>query len=135
MANPFEIAVPDAQLHRLQQKLETASFPDELDDAEWSMGVPLAEMKRLTAYWRDGFDWRQKELELNQKLKQFMVSIAVSGFGELDIHCLHHTSPNPNAIPLLFLHGCRSFRFPFWNDTELIKTLRPCRARKFSRSN
>ncbi|PLB54459.1 putative hydrolases or acyltransferase [Aspergillus steynii IBT 23096] len=120
MAKAFEIAVPDAQLHRLQQKLETASFPDELDDAEWSRGVPLAEMKRLATYWRDGFNWRQKELELNQTLKQFMVPITVPGFGELDIHCLHHTSPNPNAIPLLFIHGWPG---SFLEATKLIPLL------------
>jgi microsomal epoxide hydrolase len=106
MAKPFEIAIPDAQLHLLQQKLATATFPDELDDAEWDMGVPLGEMRRLTTYWRDGFDWRQKERELNESLTQSIVPITVSGFGELDIHCLHHTSHNSHAIPLIFIHGC-----------------------------
>ncbi|KAK1143106.1 hypothetical protein N8T08_006990 [Aspergillus melleus] len=120
MAKPFKIAVSDAQLQNLQQKLETASFPDELDDAEWDMGVPLAEMKRLTAYWRDGFNWRHKEMELNETLKQFLVPITVSGFGELDIHCLHHTDSNPNAIPLLFLHGWPG---SFLEATKLIPLL------------
>ncbi|THC99846.1 hypothetical protein EYZ11_000658 [Aspergillus tanneri] len=105
MANPFQIAVPDTHLERLRKKLETAVFPDELDDAQWDMGVPLNEMKRLTAYWRDGFNWRRQEQDLNDKLNQFLVPIAVAGFGELDIHCLHHVSSNPSAIPLLFIHG------------------------------
>lgn len=106
MARPFQIAVSDADLERLHRKLENATFPDELDGAEWDMGVPLSEMKRLTAYWYNGFNWRQKEQELNEKLSQFIVPVSVDGFGELDIHCLHHTSANPNAIPLLFIHGC-----------------------------
>ncbi|KAF7175747.1 hypothetical protein CNMCM7691_009754 [Aspergillus felis] len=102
---PFNINVPDSQLDLLNQKLQTASFPDELDAAGWDLGVPLDEIKRLTAYWRDGFDWRAKEKELNEKLHQFMVSVSVPGFAQLDIHCVHQKSPTPGAIPLLFLHG------------------------------
>jgi hypothetical protein len=104
---PFSISIPDSQLNLLNQKLQTASFPDELDAAGWDMGVPLDEIKRLTAYWRDGFDWRAEEKELNEKLHQFMVPVSLPGFAQLDIHCLHHTSPTPGAIPLLFLHGCK----------------------------
>ncbi|KAF7592894.1 hypothetical protein BBP40_012306 [Aspergillus hancockii] len=120
MARPFKISIPDAQLHLLQQKLATATFPDELDDAEWDMGVPLGEMKRLTTYWRDGFDWRKKEQELNENLTQTIVPITVLRFGELDIHCLHHTSQNPNAIPLLFIHGWPG---SFLEATKLIPLL------------
>lgn len=111
MAKPFQIAVPDADLERLHQKLAAATFPDELDDGGWDMGVPLVDMKRLTAYWRDGFNWRQKEQELNQKLNQFTMPVTVAGFEPLDIHFLHHTSANPNAIPLLFIHGCMYLPF------------------------
>lgn len=103
---PFTISIPDSQLDLLHQKLQAATFPDELDAAGWDLGVPLDEIKRLTAYWRDGFDWRAKEKELNGKLHQFMVSVSVSGFVQLDIHCVHQRSPMPGAIPLLFLHGC-----------------------------
>ncbi|KAH3514502.1 hypothetical protein KXW24_000090 [Aspergillus fumigatus] len=102
---PFTISIPDSQLDLLHQKLQAATFPDELDAAGWDLGVPLDEIKRLTAYWRDGFDWRAKEKELNGKLHQFMVSVSVSGFVQLDIHCVHQRSPMPGAIPLLFLHG------------------------------
>ncbi|GES62558.1 epoxide hydrolase [Aspergillus terreus] len=120
MARSFQIAVSDVDLQRLHQKLESATFPDELDDAEWDMGVPLSEMKRLTAYWHNGFNWRQKEQELNEKLSQFIVPVSVDGFGELDIHCLHHTSANPNAIPLLFIHGWPG---SFLEATKLIPLL------------
>ncbi|EAW10207.1 epoxide hydrolase [Aspergillus clavatus NRRL 1] len=51
----------------LSQKLQTASFPDELDSAGRDLGVPLDEIKRLSTYWRHGFDWRAKQKELNEK--------------------------------------------------------------------
>lgn len=106
---PFTIAVSDAQLDQLRQKLEQTTFPDELDDAGWDMGVPLAETKRLISVWKEKFDWRAQEQKLNEQLRQFMVPISVDGFGSLDIHLVHHRSDNPNAIPLLFIHGCMIF--------------------------
>lgn len=102
----YNIAVPDEKLQRLRQKLEDATFPDELDASGWDMGVPLDEIKRLVSIWRDQFDWRAQESKLNENLQQISVRIAVDGFDDLDIHALHHKSGNPNAIPLLFIHGC-----------------------------
>ncbi|KAI9930897.1 hypothetical protein MW887_010548 [Aspergillus wentii] len=103
--SPYTISVPDSHLQSLHQKLSTATFPDELDNAHWDMGVPLDEIKRLTAFWRHGFDWRKKERQLNEQLAQFTVPVSVSGFGQLDIHFVHHRSQSPRAIPLLFIHG------------------------------
>jgi hypothetical protein len=33
----------------------------------------------------------------------------VDGHGTLSIHYVHQRSSIPGAIPLLFVHGCRSF--------------------------
>lgn len=105
--NPFTIAVPDKKLEELHQKLQNASFPDELDEAGWDMGVPLTDMKRLITTWRETFDWRAQEKKLNEQLNQFTVPVSVDRFGELNIHVLHHRSGKPSAIPLLFIHGCK----------------------------
>lgn len=102
---PYKIAVPQEKLDKLQQKLALAEFPDELDGADWDYGVPLADMKRLTAYWRHDYDWRKAEAELNKALPQFTVDIAVDGFETLTIHFVHQTSEVKGAIPLLFAHG------------------------------
>lgn len=103
---PFTISVPDAQLDQLRHKLDGTTFPDEIDAIGWDMGVPLEEVKRLITVWRDKFDWRAQEKQLNEQLQQFTLPISVHGFGELEIHTLHHRNGNPNAIPLLFIHGC-----------------------------
>jgi microsomal epoxide hydrolase len=67
----------------------------------------LDSIKRLTAYWRSGFDWREQETKLNTQFKQFTVPVPVDGYDDLEIHYLHHTSQIPGAIPLLFIHGCK----------------------------
>ena len=103
---PYQISVPDSELERLRQKLSTASFPDELDEAGWSYGAPLADVKRLAAYWKDGFDWRKAEAKLNE-LPSFQTPIQVDGFEPLNIHFVHQKSNINEAIPLLFCHGCK----------------------------
>ncbi|KAI4143507.1 MAG: hypothetical protein L6R39_004548, partial [Caloplaca ligustica] len=101
---PFTVSVPDSQLERLSQKLSDANFPDELDEAGWDYGAPLADIKRLTKYWREKYDWRNAEAKINE-LPNFKTPIEVDGFGSLDIHFVHQKSPIEGAIPLLFAHG------------------------------
>lgn len=114
---PFTIDVPDEQIKELHQKLQHATFPDELDAAGWTMGVPLGVMKRLVTTWRESFDWCAQEKKLNEQLKQFTVPVSVDGFGKLDIHVVHHRSENPRAIPLLFIHGCKLYPRLCWPNT------------------
>jgi hypothetical protein len=104
--SPYQIAIPDEQLADLKQRLALAKFPqDELEGSGWDYGSPLADVERLTAYWRDQFDWRSVEAKLNQ-LPHFTTSIQCDGFESLQIHFLHKKSDVEAAIPLLFVHGC-----------------------------
>lgn len=101
----FTIAIPDSELKGLRAKLEQTLLPDELDGATWDYGVPLGDLKKLLAYWKDGFDWRKVESEFNA-LPQFTRDIDVDGFGKLNVHYIHQRSKVENAIPLFFSHGC-----------------------------
>lgn len=103
---PFKIAVPDESILLLQQKLALTTLPDELDEAGWDYGAPLADVRRLVARWKDGYDWRKHEAQLNAELPQFTRDIDVDGFGKLNIHYVHQKSDVAEAIPLLFVHGC-----------------------------
>ena len=102
---PYTVSVPDEELTRLAQKLSLTSFPDELDDAGWAYGAPLADIKRLTEYWKNQFDWRKQEAKINE-LPNFRTKIAVEGFETLDIHFIYQKSDVEGAVPLLFVHGC-----------------------------
>ena len=103
--HPFTLSVPDDDLDLLRKKLDIVRWPDELEDAGWEYGSPLANVQRLVGRWKDGFDWRKVEAEIN-KLPQFTRDIEVDGFGTLNVHYVHQKSTAKNAIPLLFLHGC-----------------------------
>ncbi|KAJ7644656.1 Alpha/Beta hydrolase protein [Roridomyces roridus] len=102
---PFQISVPDESLSLLRQKLALVTFPDELEDAGWDYGVPLADMRRLVDRWANGYDWRSQEARLNAELPQFTRDVEVEGHGTLNIHYIHKKSETKGAIPLLFVHG------------------------------
>ncbi|KAJ8521040.1 hypothetical protein ONZ45_g2204 [Pleurotus djamor] len=101
----FKICIPDEKIKVLKAKLELTELPDELDDAGWGYGVPLADIRRLVARWKDGYDWRTFEATLNEELPQFTTDIEVDGFGSLNVHFIHQRSEVADAIPLLFVHG------------------------------
>ncbi|KAJ7719304.1 Alpha/Beta hydrolase protein [Mycena metata] len=102
---PFNISVSTEELDSLKQKLTLAHFPDELEDADWAYGAPLADIKRLVSRWKEGYDWRKHEALLNAELPQFTRDIIVEGFGTLNVHYIHKRSTLETAIPLLFVHG------------------------------
>lgn len=115
---PFKISVPQQKIETLKTKLSLITFPDELPNSEWDLGVPLADMKRLTEAW-ESWDWRHAEAKLNRTLPQFQTQVKVDGFAELDIHFVWQKSEAKHAIPLLFVHGCRITCFGSLDSTNV----------------
>lgn len=103
---PYTISISQEKVDILKKKLSQAEFPDELDGSAWDLGSPLADVKRLTKAW-EKWDWRQAEEKLN-KYPQFLTDVEVAEFGKLNIHFIHQKSDVANAIPLLFVHGCKA---------------------------
>ena len=134
--NPYLISVSDEQIAFLKAKLEQSRFPDELDEAGWAYGVPLEDVKRLAARWKDGYNWKEHEERLNRTLPQFTVDLPIEGFGLLNIHFVHKRSTVVNSIPLLFVHGCTLSLILFLLTDEFIILKGPealSRCLKFSR--
>jgi pimeloyl-ACP methyl ester carboxylesterase len=97
--SPFRIAVADAVLTDLQQRLRSARWPEEQVVDDWSQGVPRAWLRSICDYWADGYDWRAREKALN-RFPQFTTPI-----DGLDIHFIHVRSPHEGAMPLVMTHG------------------------------
>ena len=72
---PFTIAVPEGVLGDLREKLARVRWPDEVPGGGWRYGSDLAYMQELVAYWRDRYDWRKNEADLN-RFRQFTVPLA-----------------------------------------------------------
>ena len=104
----FRISVPQADLDDLADRLARTRWPSALPGAVWDRGapgagwergVPVGYLRELAEYWRDGFDWRAQEARLNS-YPQYTTRID----GQ-KMHFLHVKSPEPDATPLLLLHG------------------------------
>ncbi len=96
---PFRIAVDEAVLVDLRNRLRHTRWPEaELVD-DGRQGVPRAWLQDLCRYWAGGYDWRAREAQLN-RFAQF--TTAIDG---LDIHFIHQRSPHAGAMPLLLTHG------------------------------
>jgi pimeloyl-ACP methyl ester carboxylesterase len=96
---PFTVAIGDADLSDLVDRLRRTRWPEAEPVDDWSQGVPLAYLQSLCAYWADGYDWRAREARINA-FAQFKTSI-----DSLGVHFLHVRSPNEDALPLVLTHG------------------------------
>lgn len=96
---PFNIAIPQATLDDLRERLARTRWPDEVNGAEWDYGTNLAYLKGLVDYWQHGFDWRVQEKKLNE-FAQFRTQI--DGLG---IHFIHERGKGPDPTPIILTHG------------------------------
>jgi pimeloyl-ACP methyl ester carboxylesterase len=95
---PFHIEVGDEAIADLRERLTMARWPQQIA-ADWSRGQPVGFIRELCEHWRDRFDWRKAEAELN-RYPQFLTEID----GQT-IHFLHVRSKEPNGFPLVLTHG------------------------------
>jgi microsomal epoxide hydrolase len=96
---PFTLRVPDAVLADLRARLERVRWPDEAPGAGWTHGTDLAYMRALVDHWRDRYDWRARETELN-RLPQLTVDLH-----GIPLHFIHAPGVGPRPFPLLLSHG------------------------------
>jgi hypothetical protein len=83
MIEPYKIIVPDERLTAIRAKVQAYDW-DQLSDAGgWRSGVGLRDLRRLTDYWLERYDWRAAEQRLN-RLPQYVTEIS----GER-IHFIH----------------------------------------------
>jgi pimeloyl-ACP methyl ester carboxylesterase len=96
---PFVIAVDEAALDDLQDRLRRTRWPERETVGDWSQGVPLAYLRELCGYWSARYDWRAAVARLN-RIPQYTTTI-----DGLRVHFLHVRSPHPGAVPLIMTHG------------------------------
>ncbi|MBB2923363.1 epoxide hydrolase family protein [Cellulomonas cellasea] len=96
---PFRIDVPQADLDDLHERLARTRWPHELPDVGWTYGVPSDYVRELAEHWRTGYDWREHEARLNAHPQH------VTDVDGQPVHFLHVRSPEPDALPLVLVHG------------------------------
>lgn len=98
MPTPFTIAIPDERLAVIRGRVANFRWEDVPDAGGWRSGVGLADLKRLTDYWLDHYDWRRQEAALNA-FPHFLANID----GE-QVHFMHIRGDG-SRLPLLLIHG------------------------------
>ncbi|WCN81656.1 epoxide hydrolase family protein [Micromonospora sp. LH3U1] len=96
---PFRVEIPQTALDDLADRLGRTIWPADLPGAGDAYGMSTDRVRALADRWRDGFDWRAVEAQLNAH-PQFVTEID----GE-QIHFLHVRSSRPDATPLVLTHG------------------------------
>jgi pimeloyl-ACP methyl ester carboxylesterase len=113
---PFTAHAAPAVLADLRARLRATRWPDAPGDVGWSLGIDLAYLRELVAYWADGFDWPAQETAL-ARLPRFGVRL-----GGVRIHFVHARgagSAGP-ALPLVLCHGWPD---SFWRYVKVIPLL------------
>ena len=95
----FRIAVPDADLADLRERLHRTRWPESECVPDWSQGIPLDYTRELARYWADEYDWRAREERLN-RFDQFVTEI-----DGVNIHFIHQRCADPDALPVVITHG------------------------------
>src|SRR5689334_13408619 len=93
------LAVPDAVLDDLRARLDNTRWPASVTDQGWSRGTDPDYLRELVDYWRTGFDWRAQEATFGRFTHE---RVKVSG---LSLHQIHERAADPNALPVVLLHG------------------------------
>src|SRR6476620_2710385 len=96
---PFTIAIPDADLDDLRERLTRTRLSAQLPDAGWDDGTERGYLAELVEYWRDDYDWRRAESMLNA-FDNFVTEVDGTR-----VHFIHARSPEPDALPLIVTHG------------------------------
>jgi pimeloyl-ACP methyl ester carboxylesterase len=96
---PFRIAVPDATLADLRERLTRTRWPDHIAAYGWAQGTEPGTLRELLEAWRSAYDWRVHEARLNT-FAQYTAEVQGQG-----LHFLHVRSSQLGARPLLLVHG------------------------------
>src|SRR5690349_20588344 len=94
-AESFKVHIADEVLADLRERLARTRLPSEIPGSGWEYGTNLAYLRQLIDYWRNTYDWRQHEAQLN-RFAHYKAQI-----DGLNIHFIHERGRGPNPKPLL----------------------------------
>jgi pimeloyl-ACP methyl ester carboxylesterase len=109
---PFRVAVDDAVLDDLRDRLRHTRWPQQVDDAGWDYGANGEYVRDVCRTWAETYEWRDAEQRLN-RWPQF--TTVIDG---VRIHFLHVVSPVAGARPLILMHGWPSSVLEFLDVIE-----------------
>ena len=101
----FRIDIPQAVLDDLQLRLAGVRWPPPLEGVGWDRGTDADYLRHLIEYWRERYDWRAHEAELNDLDHRVLDLDSDTVDGPFGMHAIVQPSEVPDAPALLLLHG------------------------------
>lgn len=101
-AKPFTLSVREADLNRWRQLLELSPLGPktyENTQSEAYMGVTYEWLSAAKQHWLTAYDWRAQEARINSFPNYTMTIESVP------VHFIGLFSQNPDAVPVIFMHG------------------------------
>ena len=111
---PFTINVPEDVLTDLHERLTKVRWAQDFANPNWEYGTNGDYLKELVEYWRDEYDWRKQEQEMNSFANY---KTTIDG---IPIHFIHEPGKGPNPTPLILSHG---WPWTFWDFHKVIRPL------------
>lgn len=104
---PFKVHLTDEQLQELKDGLRAghvayATYEQLTTDRYF--GIRREQLRNLKSYWETSFDWRKQEARLNA-VPHFIAHLPQSNESAFRMHFMHEPSSDPDAVPILLLHG------------------------------
>ena len=113
-AEPFTINIPQAKLDYIAERVRTYPFPTAPENAGWKYGIDAAFLHQMVNYWRDKYDWRKAEREMN-RFHHYRAKID----GQY-VHFVYEKGSGAHPKPLLLLHG---WPYSFYEFLPLVEKL------------
>lgn len=88
-----------SQIKDLKRRLDHTRWPDELPGMPWVLGADLSFVKEVCEYWRRDFDFKLLQEKVNSHRN------VIAEFDGVKVHAMIVESPNPDAVPLMLMHG------------------------------
>jgi epoxide hydrolase len=115
---PFRVAITDAELADLRERLLDARLPDRIPGTGWDFGTDMAYLRQLIEYWANTYDWRSHEARINS-FDHYTTTI-----DDENVHFIHARSPEPDALPLIITHGWPGSIVEFLDAIEPLRNPR-----------
>jgi pimeloyl-ACP methyl ester carboxylesterase len=100
---PYEIAIGEATVADLRDRLTRTRWPEQPAELGWALGADLAYLRELCEHWASGYEWRRLETALNR----------LSNWRWRGIHFIWQRAVGddrevvaaPERLPVLLIHG------------------------------
>nr|ALD49737.1 Juvenile hormone epoxide hydrolase protein [Nilaparvata lugens] len=117
---PFKINIPTQVIEDLNERLDKSrELTPPLHDSAFTYGFNSNKLKSVIHFWRNKYNWRQREKYLNS-LPQFKTNI-----GSVEIHFIHakpSSQTKLKTVPLILLHGWPGSVREFYELIPLLTT-------------